>query len=107
MSSTADKLRERNQLLHLYDTAIERQKSSLADVHKGKLRSTQVTDEVLYALVRGDLTRLQSMKNDLVEEIRKLQDTLDHQETTGSTPAVSPAQSLDQIKPDVDVDLKL
>lgn len=57
-----DDLRETQQLLDLYDTAIDRQEQKLDKFKRGKFKSAQVDDEILYALIKGDLKLLQANK---------------------------------------------
>jgi len=72
-TTTSDKIRELNELINLYDTRIERQQALLERTNRGKFKTTQVSDQVLKALVLGDLNLLKSKKEEIVDEIRVLE----------------------------------
>lgn len=77
MSSIAltipDKLRELRHLLALYETAIEQQQKLLDRTTKGKFKSTQIGDEILYALVKGDLNLLKNQKTKYQKDLESLE----------------------------------
>lgn len=75
MTSNFDKRRDLINLLGLYDTAITRHKVLLDKTIKGKFKSTQVSDEILYALVKGDLKLMEDTREQLQKDLQKITTT--------------------------------
>lgn len=69
MTSNRDKRRDLEHLSSLYETALTRQKILLDKFNKGKFKSTQISDEHLYALIRGDLKILEERKQGIDKDL--------------------------------------
>lgn len=75
MTSTFEKERELQNFLQLYDTAIERQENLLVKFAKGKFKTTQVSDQVLGGLIRGDLNLLRKQRDKIATDLREATNT--------------------------------
>lgn len=64
--------------LQLYDIAITQQEKKLDATRRGKYKFAQISDEVLYALILGDLKRLQKNRTDIKDEIDSLEKAIQH-----------------------------
>lgn len=72
-SGSIDKLDELRRLVRLYDIAIAKQKNLMVKTEKGSFKSAGINDTKLYALVRGDLYRLEDMKQDCEKKLTALE----------------------------------
>lgn len=72
MTSNRDKRRDLEHLSSLYDTALSRQKTLLDKFNKGKFKSTQISDDHLHALIRGDLKILEERKQGIEKDLASL-----------------------------------
>lgn len=67
------KIRELQHLAQLHDTSIERQQALLTKIAKGKFKSTQVSDQILYALAKGELELLKRRREEIDTQINELE----------------------------------
>lgn len=72
-----NKLEELRQLVRLHDIAIAKQKGVLKKTEKGAFKSAGINDYKLYALVLGDLKRLNSMKQSYEERLAALENIVE------------------------------
>lgn len=71
----SDKERDLNNLLCLYETAIERQKHRIDKANKGRLQSTSVSNDVLKALVVADYKLLEDLRNGISNQLEESKKT--------------------------------
>lgn len=69
----SENIRELESLINLYETAIERHETLLQKVLRGKYKTTQLSDEMFVALVKGDIKLMKEKKSELEDEVKELQ----------------------------------
>lgn len=69
MTDSQEKIDSLQRILHLYDLAVAKQERLLDKTRRGKYRLAQLSDRVLYALIKGDLKRLKTKKAEIELEI--------------------------------------
>lgn len=77
----SSKIKELDNLILMYDTAIARQEGLLEKVVKGKFLSTKLSDRVLYALVKGDLNLLKEKRKEILADLNNLKKLNDEDKT--------------------------